>query len=72
MVTSIQISEGLKKELINRKIVENETYEEVIWGLVEDVHELSSETKRDIARARAEIRGGRSHTLAEVKKELDL
>jgi DNA invertase Pin-like site-specific DNA recombinase len=72
MVTSIQISEELQKELIQRKFFKKETYEEVIWDLVEDSQELSEQTKREIAQARAEIKAGKSHTLAQVKKELGL
>ncbi len=72
MVTSIQISEDLQKELISRKLFEKETYEEVIWDLVEDTQELSEETKKEIAFARAEIKAGKYHTLAEIKKELGL
>ncbi len=72
MVTSIQISEELQKELIKRKFVKKETYEEVIWDLVEDSQELSEKTKREIAQARVEIKAGKSHTLAQVKKELGL
>jgi hypothetical protein len=72
MVTSIQISETLHKELSERKIYDNETYEEIIWDLLEDTLELNEETKKDIEQARAEIKAGKSHTMAEVKKELGL
>jgi len=72
MVTSIQISEELQEELIKRKFFDKETYEEVIWDLVEDSQELNEQTKKEIAQARAEIEAGKSHTLAEVKKELGL
>ncbi len=72
MATSIQISEDLQKELVKRKFFEKETYEEVIWDLVEDTQELSEETKKEIALARAEIDEGKFHTLADVKKELGL
>jgi hypothetical protein len=72
MVTSIQISEELQKELISRKFFKKETYEEVIWDLVEDSQELNKQTKREIAQARAEIEAGKSYTLAQVKKELGL
>jgi len=72
MVTSIQISGNLQKELVKRKLSDKETYEEVIWDLVEDSRELSEETKKEIALARAEIKEGRFHSLAEVKKELGL
>ena len=70
MVTSIQISKKLQKELIKRKLSDKETYEEVIWDLVEDSQELSEQTKIEITQARAEIKAGKFHTLAEVKKEL--
>jgi hypothetical protein len=72
MVTSIQISENLQKELIKRKFSDKETYEEVIWDMVEDSRELSEETKKEINLARAQIKEGRVHSLAEVKKELGL
>ena len=38
--------------------------------MVEDTKELSEETKKEIAEARAEIKAGKSHTLAYVKDEL--
>ena len=72
MVTSIQISKELQKELIKRKLSDKETYEEVIWDLVEDSQELSEQTKIEITQARAEIKAGKFHTLAEVKRELGL
>ena len=72
MATSIQISEKLQKELVKRKFFDKETYEEVIWDLIEDTQELSEETKKELAEARAEIKAGKYHTLAEVKKELGL
>ncbi len=72
MTTSIQISEELQKELIKMKFFDKETYEEVIWGLLEDSQELSEQTKMEIEQARAEIKAGKSSTLGEVKKELGL
>jgi hypothetical protein len=72
MSTTIQVSEKLQKELVKRKMYDKETYEDVIWDLVEDTLELDEETKREMAQARQEIREGRYHTLEEVKKELGL
>ncbi|MDO9097952.1 MAG: hypothetical protein Q7U60_07510 [Candidatus Methanoperedens sp.] len=72
MATSIQISGNLQQELLKRKLFDSETYEEVIWDLVEDSQELGEEVKKEIAEARAEIKAGRFHTLAEVKRELGL
>lgn len=72
MVTTIQISGTLQKELSKKKIYDKETYEEVIWDLIEDTQELSEETKRDIEESRAEIKKGKFYTMEQVKKELGL
>ena len=72
MATTIQISENLQQELSKRKLFGRETYEEVIWDLVEDTQELNEETKKEIAEARAEIKQGKYHTLEQVKKKLGL
>ena len=72
MDTTIQISSALKKELLKRKFYNKETYEEVIWDLIEDNKELSEQTKKELAQARAEIKSGKVHSLAKVKKELGL
>ena len=51
---------------------DKETYEEVIWDLMEDALELDKETKRELTIARQEIKEGKYHTLEEVKKDLGL
>jgi len=71
-MTTIQISNTLHNELIQRKLFDRETYEEVIWDLIEDTKELNDQTKRDIEKARSEIKAGKLHSLAQVKKELGL
>ena len=72
MATTIQISERLQSELNGKKLYDRETYEEIIWNLIEDSLELNQQTKKEIEDARAEIKAGKKHTLAEVKKELGL
>ena len=72
MATTIQISENLHKELLKRKFFKRETYEEVIWDMLEDTRELNEQTKKEIAEARAEIKAGKVHKLSKVKKELGL
>ena len=72
MATTIQVSRDLLETLQKRKLYDKESYEEVIWDLVEDSMELNEETKRDIEKARAEVRAGKTHTLSEVKKKLGL
>jgi len=71
MDTTIQISNRLKKELIKRKFFNKETYEEVIWDMIEDGQELSEQTKKEIAQSRAEYKAGKTHTLTKVKKEMN-
>lgn len=70
MATTIQISPVLQEELTKRKIVERETYEEVIWDLIEDTMEINEATKKELAEAREEIKSGKFHTLEQIKKEL--
>ncbi len=72
MATTIQISGELQKELSRRKLFERETYEEVIWDLIEDTSELSEETKRNIELSRKEIKEGKVHRWEDIKRELKL
>jgi len=72
MATTIQISGGLHKELVQRKLYGGETYEDVIWSLLEDVMEISEETKKLLRKAEKDVKEGRIHTLGSVKRELDV
>ena len=72
MVTTIQISEDLKKTLEKRKLFPNETYENVIWDLIDSSTEISEETKRAIKIGEQQIREGKTHSLEKVRKELGL
>jgi predicted transcriptional regulator len=70
MVTTIQISKELVGKLQEMKIHIKESYEDIIWDLIEDRMELSEETKRDIEESMKEIERGEVYSLEEVKKEL--
>lgn len=72
MVTTIQVSDSLKRELTNRKLNDNETYEEIIWDMLEDEKELSEETKKNILESEKDIKEGRVKTLKQIKLELGL
>lgn len=72
MVTTIQISKDLQEELSKRKIFDRETYEEVIWDIMEDTMELSEQTKKEILIARKEYQEGKVITLEEIEKELKI
>jgi hypothetical protein len=72
MDTTIQVSTELRETLQNKKFWPKESYEKVIWDLIEDTSELSEETKMELAKAREEIRRGKYKPLSKVKKELGL
>ena len=72
METTIQISKHLQETLQKKKFVDKESYEEVIWSLIEDSQELSEETKREITESRKQAKEGKVKTLDQIKKELDL
>jgi predicted CopG family antitoxin len=72
MDTTIQISKDLLQKLKSLKIQEKETYEDLIWDLLEDRMELSEETKRNIAKSEEDIKKGRVHKWEDVKKELKI
>ncbi len=72
MATTIQISEELQSELSKRKFFDRETYEEIIWDLLEDRLQLSEETKRHLKQSEKEIQEGKTVTLTELKKKLGL
>ena len=72
MVTTIQVSNELVQALKGRKMYDKESYEAIIWDLLEDSLELSEETKKHIEEARKDIKAGRVYTHEQVKKELGL
>lgn len=70
MATTIQISQNLQAELSNRKLFQKETYDEVIWDLIEDTKELSEQTKKELETSRAEIKAGKSKTISQIKSDM--
>ena len=75
MATTIQISNPLLEQLKQMKIHEKESYEDIIWDLVEDRMELSESTKQAIQEYEKDIKEGNwekftSHE--DLKKELGI
>ncbi|MFH1358410.1 MAG: hypothetical protein ABIH37_00815 [archaeon] len=68
MSTTIQISDNVKNILDRMKMMERETYNEVIERMIEDDLELNEKTKIEIEEARK----GKSISHAEVKKRFGL
>jgi len=72
MVTTIQVSSELIQKLKSRKTHGKESYEEVIWDLLEDTMELSEETKKNIKQAEEDYKNGKFYTHEQIKKEFGL
>jgi len=72
MTTTIQITGRLQQELKGRKLSDSESYEDVLWDLLEDVMEIKQETRRIIRRSEADVKAGKIHSLGSVKRELDV
>jgi len=72
MASTIQVSNELMVKLRNRKMYDKESYEDIIWDLLEDSMELSEETKKHIAIAEKDIKEGKTVSLSTIKKNLGL
>ena len=76
MVTTIQISGKLQEKLKKRKLYDNESYEDIIWDLLEDNMEFSEETKKNIEEYEKNhekwLKEGKYKTLEQIKKEKGL
>ena len=72
METTIQVSKNLLEKLARMKMHEKESYENIIWDLMEDRMEFSEQTKKDIEQSRKEIKEGKTVSLEKVKKKLKL
>ena len=72
MPTTIQISDDVKSVLDRMKMIERETYNDVIERMIEDDLELNEKTKVEIEEARKRIKSGKFKTQGEVKKRLGL
>jgi len=68
MPTTIQISDNVKLVLDRMKMIERETYNDVIERMIEDDLELNEKTKKEIE----ESRKGKNISHAEVKKRFGL
>jgi len=72
MDTTIQISRELLEKLQQMKIHNKESYEDLIWDLIEDRMEFSEETKKNIAQSEKEIKEGKTTSIEEIKKKLGI
>jgi predicted transcriptional regulator len=68
--TTIQIDKKIKKVLERKRIHPRETFNDIIERLIEDSEELDEKTKKELEKARKEIRNGKFKTHEQVGKEL--
>ena len=72
MTTTIQIKDSTKLALNKMKVFKNESYDDVLEKLIEDVQELNDETKKEIEFALKEIEKGNYITHENLAKEMGL
>lgn len=71
MATTIQISDELLNRLRMMKMNDKESYENIIWDMIEDSMELSEEAKKNIAISEKQIEEGKTTSLEEIKRKLN-
>ncbi len=72
MATTIQVSSELLDKLKSMRMHEKESYESIIWDILEDRMELSKETKKNIEKSLADFKAGRTVSLDEIKRKMKL
>lgn len=70
MTTTIQISDKVKEFLDRLRLVERESYNEVLEFMIEDNMEINEKTKKEIAEARDRTSKGNKISHEEAKKRL--
>lgn len=65
-ITTIQISSELKEALRKRKLHAKESYEEIIWDLLEDQMQLKDEIVKQIEIGRREYDEGKFETMDDI------
>lgn len=72
MATTIQISDKVKAFLDSMRLLERESYNDVIEFMIEDNMEMNEKTKLDIEEARVDMKAGRTISHEEMKRRLGL
>lgn len=72
MATTIQISDNVREVLCRMKMVEKESYNDVLERMIEDDLELSEQTRKELFAAAARAKAGHTITQADVEKRFGL
>jgi len=72
VATTIQVSDNVRKILERMKLMDRETYNDVIEKMIEDDLELNEKTKKEIEEAEKRVKSEKFITQKEVEKRLGL
>ena len=70
MVTTIQLKETTKDKLDKMKLYRQETYNDVLERLIEDVSDLNLKTREELESTIKDIESGKWVSLEKLAKEL--
>ncbi len=70
MVTTIQLKETTKDKLDKMKLYRQETYNDILERLIEDVSDLNLKTREELESAIKDIESGKWVSLEKLAKEL--
>ncbi len=70
MVTTIQLKETTKDKLDKMKLYRQETYNDVLERLIEDVSDLNLKAREELESAIKDIESGKWMSLEKLAKEL--
>jgi predicted transcriptional regulator len=70
MYTTIKVSQELKQKLDSMKVVDSESYEDILEDLVEDRLALNKEFAKSLEVAREEIKKGGFVTFENLKRRM--
>ena len=72
MATTIQISNNVKNVLDKMRLVQRESYNDVLEFMIEDNLELNQKTKLEIEKARGRIKSGKKISHQDALKSLGI
>lgn len=72
MVTTLKVSLETKKMLESMKMMEGESYEDVILDLIEDHLELNPKFREELEKAAKDVKKGKTIPLAQVLEEIKI
>jgi predicted transcriptional regulator len=72
MPTTIQISDNVKNFLDKMRIINRESYSEILEFMIEDSLELNSKTKSEIEKSLKNVKNGKVISHEDAKKRLGL